>query len=76
MAKQADLVDDIITLPDSRHTTWFDGLTDTQKSVALSVRKKMPRQHGVYQPIAKRLIEKLGLSVTPGTVAIWLKEHE
>jgi len=76
-AKKPDLVDDILAVPRSaKCITWFDKLDKDKQSIALAVRAKMPKQLGLYQPIAKRLIDKLGLQVTPGTVAVWLKNHE
>ncbi len=73
MPKKPSLVDEICQI-ERKPRTWFDQLSQKDQQTALEVREMVRSQGLAKEPVARNMIEKLGLKVRPQAVAKWFRE--
>ena len=73
MAKKKSAIDQICNV--KRAKGWFNHLSSEDQETALEVRKRVNSEHLALAPVARNLIEALGLSISTQQVSVWLKEQ-
>jgi hypothetical protein len=69
-------IDDLLERKTKRHLNWFDRLSDSDKSLALEARKRIHEQGLEVLPLAKNFVTRFQLTVSPYTVATWIRSHD
>ena len=77
MAKKSS-IDDLLVLgrKSKRHLNWFDRLSDADQSLAMEARKCIHEQGLEVLPLAQNFIKRFNLTVSPQTVATWIRLHD
>jgi len=76
MAKQKVIdVESLLEVPIRRQPTWFDTLSAEQREQCLNACKLIHERQIPHRVVARQWIEKLGLSVSPQTVANWIRQN-
>ena len=75
MSKKTD-INTLLTRKTKRHINWFDRLSPGDQQLAIEARRQIREHNLEVLPLARNFVERFELSVSPYTVATWIRAYE